>query len=270
MFLPNFFPYIPLKLFYQHYDLHLQVPQSFLIVNWGTQYTMKPLWSCHRNIVNICLLSVRTRNTREALFPFPCVWRSCSLFCPSFCSKQTHPFHCPWLFSGRKSEHTPSVCSVNGTLLDRHSFRHRSLVCRTLHLHSVWSHLTEQCWQLFWCRLTRPAVSPWFYNMQGGVHGSSRTYILTGVSKLLSHLLWKLGLWMIWESFPKESMASTGSSVCTVLSWWGFTAGLGDKVFSKVLILGRNWARAGTPRSKPCSLCRWFPMLSRAPCLSEM
>lgn len=93
----------------------------------------------------------------------------------------------------------------------------------------------------------------------------------TGVTELMSHLLWKLGLWMIWESFPKESIVSMGSSVCALLCLgWSGMSSPGDEAWSTVLILGRNWAKVGTPLSRPCSLCHWFPKLSRAPCLSEM
>ncbi|KAG7235333.1 hypothetical protein INR49_002756 [Caranx melampygus] len=45
-----------------------------------------------------------------------------------------------------------------------------------------------------------------------------------------------------------------GSSVRAV-----FCLGLsspGNEVQSTVLILGRNWAKAGTPLSRPCNLCR--------------
>lgn len=98
-----------------------------------------------------------------------------------------------------------------------------------------------------------------------------RTHPVTDISELLSHLLWKLGLWMIWESFPNESIVSTGSSVWAVLCpGWSGTSSPGYEAWTSVLILGRNCARAGAPRSRPCSLCRWFPRLSRAPWLTDM
>lgn len=87
----------------------------------------------------------------------------------------------------------------------------------------------------------------------------------------LRHLSWKLGLWMIWESFPKESTLSIFSSVCAApgLGCSG-TPSPEIRASGTVLILGRNWARAGTPRSRPCSRCRWFPKLRRTLCLSEV
>lgn len=96
------------------------------------------------------------------------------------------------------------------------------------------------------------------------------THPFTALSELLSHLLWKLGLWIIWESFAKESTVSTGSSVWAPLCpGWSRMSSPWYKAWSRVLILGRNWARAGKSLSRLCSLCLWFPRLSRTLCLSE-
>lgn len=157
-------------------------------------------------------------------------------------------------------------------------YRCHSSLCRTLHMYfvHVWRDSGGRMLQIGY-RLAGNALSPWFSNIQGGVHDfrpqteHPRTHPITDISELLSHLLWKLGLWMIWESFPNESIVSTGSSVWAVLCpGWSGTSSPGYEGWTTVLILGRNCARAGAPRSRPCSLCRWFPRLSRAPCLTDM
>lgn len=110
--------------------------------------------------------------------------------------------------------------------------------------------------------------SVWFQSSDKAEH--TWTHPFTALSELLSHLLWKLGLWIIWESFAKESTVSTGSSVWAPLCpGWSRMSSPGYKAWSRVLILGRNWARAGKSLSRPCSLCLWFPRLSRTLCLSE-
>lgn len=89
----------------------------------------------------------------------------------------------------------------------------------------------------------------------GHCAGGAQTWD-TSYSLLLSHLLWKLGLWMIWDSLPKESMLSSCDSVCVVLGD-GDKLGWRDKVWSRVLVLGRN-----------CWPCR-RPRLSRTRCEVE-
>lgn len=98
---------------------------------------------------------------------------------------------------------------------------------------------------------------------------SSCVHPFTEISVLLPQLLWKLGLWMIWESFPNESITSTLSSICTVPGWSG-TSGAAERLSWRVFILGRNRARAGVPRSTPCSLCWLVPKLRGTPCPSEV
>lgn len=86
-----------------------------------------------------------------------------------------------------------------------------------------------------------------------------------------SHLLWKLGLWIICEINPNDSTGSTACSArSTVTAGWRETWFPTCSVCSSVLILGRNCASDGMSWSRPISLCRWLPRLSKAPCLADV
>lgn len=127
------------------------------------------------------------------------------------------------------------------------------------------SHATNisMCWPV------ATPVCPWAYNMQEVVLGCPWAHPFTAVSDRPLHLLWKLGLWIIWESLPKEATMSTVSCTFSGLSWSGTSGSVGTACW-RVFNLGRKRARAGTPRSEPLCLCWLFPKLRRAPWPSEV